>query len=149
MQCPLASSTSKPLSRSACRGPVSGIQSLIRASEGGQQEPKLRKREPGKGQELPTVTLKFCIRYHAAIVDLISDKVCCGDPSADAVFQVADLGAVLADLGIVARGLGGQRPSAATGRVQQAPGFGDRLEIMFLGVALAPDRLPCPLGLEP
>ena len=75
MKCPPASSASRPLAGSACRGPVSGIQSLIRASEGGQQEPKLREREPGEGQELPTITLKFCIRYHAAIVTLISDKV--------------------------------------------------------------------------
>jgi hypothetical protein len=75
MQCPPASSASGPSAGSAGRGPVRRIQSLIRANEGGQQEPKLRESEPGKCQELPTVTLEICIRYHAAIVDLISDKV--------------------------------------------------------------------------
>src|SRR4051794_22306842 len=77
MQCPPASSTSGPLAGSVGCGPVRGIQSLISAREGGQEEPKLRKGEPGEGQELPPVSLKICIRYHAAIVALISDKVYC------------------------------------------------------------------------
>ena len=75
MQDSLAASASGPLAGSICSGLVLGIQSLIGRREGGQQKLKLRERQAGEGQKLPTIALECCVGDHAAIVTLISDNV--------------------------------------------------------------------------
>src|SRR5262249_22982155 len=58
-------------------------------------------------------------------------------------------GAILADLGVIARGLETQLLTPLAGQAEQEPIPGDRLEIGFLRVALAPDRLPGPFRFQP
>jgi hypothetical protein len=64
---PLAGTTSKSLPR--------GKERLIGIGEGRQEPLKLRKREPGEGQELPPIALEFGIGDHNDSIFTITGKV--------------------------------------------------------------------------
>ena len=68
VQHPLAAATREPLAGLACQGLVGEVKSFVARRERGQQLLELGKRQPGEGQQLPTIALKFRKRHHEAVL---------------------------------------------------------------------------------